>query len=350
MNYREIMQKDIEMINSSGYIDFSMLDNSAVLITGATGLIGSTLTKALLCYAREHSNGLKVIAPVRNIEKAKKMYSEFSDDDILFVVSDITEKLSVDADIDYIIHGASQTSSKAFVGEPVETINTAIRGTTNILELAREKKVKSFVYLSSMEVYGAPSNDEKITEDHSTNLDTMSVRTSYPESKRMCESICTAYCNEYGVPANVVRLTQTFGPGVVYNDGRVFADFARCVIEGRDIILHTKGETKRNYLYTADAVTAILSVLLSGKSGEAYNAANEETYCSIYEMAELVAGLSEDGKTSVKIEIEDESAFGYAPTLKMNLDTSRLRGLGWSAKTDLKEMFSRLITCMKAGK
>ena len=117
----------------------------------------------------------------------------------------------------------------------------------------------------------------------------MNVRSSYPESKRLCESLCSAYASEYGVPAKVVRLTQTFGVGVSYNDGRVFAEFARCAIEGRDIVLKTKGQTKRNYIDIDDAVNAIFTVLLKGVAGEAYNVANEDTYCSIYEMANMVA-------------------------------------------------------------
>lgn len=350
MKINEIMNKDFEMVCSLKYIDFNKLNNTTILITGATGLIGFTLTNILLNYSKKYSNGLKIVALVRNIEKAQKMYSDFLGDNLKFVVSDITEKISLEEDIDYIIHGASQTSSKAFVTKPVGTIFTAINGTTNMLELAKEKKVKSFVYLSSMEVYGSPLTDEKITEDYCCNLDTMSVRTSYPESKRMCESICTAYYKEYNVPAKVLRLTQTFGPGVSYDDDRVFAEFARCAIEGRDIILHTKGETKRNYLYTADAVTAILTVLLSDKNGEAYNVANENTYCSIYEMAELVAEKCSKNNIAVKIEIEDESKFGFAPTLKMNLDTSKLRSLGWNARTDIQDMFVRLIAYMKEVK
>ena len=346
----EIYENDIRYIHSCRFIDFDELCNKTVLITGSTGLIGFSLTTALLEYNIRHSGNISIIAVVRDLQKAKKMYCDYPDGAITFIVSDINDVFSVEGEIDYIIHGASQTSSKAFVSEPVETIRTAVQGTLNMLELAREKQVKSFVYLSSMEVYGAPENDEKITEKSPAYLDTMSVRTSYPESKRLCESLCSAYYSEYGISTKVIRLTQTFGLGVLYNDARVFADFARCVIESRDIVLHTKGETRRNYLYTADAVTAILAVLLSGQGGEAYNAANEDTYCSIYEMAELVAGLSEDGITTVKIEIEDETVFGYAPTLIMNLDTSKLQKLGWGAKTDLKEMFSRLILCMKAEK
>ena len=221
---------------------------------------------------------------------------------------------------------------------------TAVEGTVNMLEFARANNAKGFVYLSSMEVYGTPSTDEKIDEKHSTNLDTMSVRTCYPESKRMCESLCASYASEYGVPAMVVRLTQTFGPGVEYNDGRVFAEFARCAIEGRNIILNTKGETKRNYLYTEDAADAIFTVLANGTAGEAYNAANEDTYCSIYEMACLVAEECAGGRIEVEIrERPDAAKLGYAPTLHMNLDTSKLRSLGWQPVTGLADMYRNMI-------
>ncbi len=249
--------------------------------------------------------------------------------------------------VDYIIHGASQTSSRAFIEEPIETITTALTGTKNMLEFARVNNVKGFVYLSSMEVYGSPLNDLKIDEKHGTNLDTMKVRSCYPESKRMCESLCASYSSEFGVPAKVVRLTQTFGPGVKYDDGRVFAEFARCAIERRNIVLKTKGETRRSYLYTEDAVNAILTVLYNGIPGQAYNAANEETYCSIYEMAKMVAGRFGDNSVKVLVEETNPEKLGYAPVLYMNLDTTKLHNLGWKAKFNLESMYQNMIEDMK---
>lgn len=317
--------------------------NSKILVTGATGLVGSAIVKKLL----EQGNN-KVVALVRNSEKAEKIFADYETDNLEIMISDICDLKPEAVGVDYIIHAASQTSSKAFVNQPVETINTAIKGTTAILEFARVNPVKSFVYLSSMEVYGLPVTDEKIYEDHSTNLDTMAVRSCYPESKRMCENICVSYFSEYDVPVKIVRLTQTFGPGVAYNDGRVFAEFARCAIEGRDIVLKTKGETKRNYLYLEDAVDAILAVLLKGENGNAYNAANEDTYCSIYEMAKLVAEKCSNKKISVIIEEnEDIAKLGYAPTLKMNLSTEKLKRLGWKAKVGLSDMFEIMIQDMR---
>lgn len=315
------------------------LYNSKVLVTGATGLIGQALVKRLL------SCGTYVVAVVRDIAKAEYLFGTPAG--ISYIVSDVTA-LNLEAmDVDYIVHAASNTSSKAFIEDPVGVVITALEGTRRTLEIARLSNVKGYVYLSSMEVYGMPVTDEKIDEEHSTNLDTMKVRSAYPESKRMCENLCASYCSQFGVHSKVLRLTQTFGPGVNYSDTRVFAEFAKCVIENRDIVLHTKGETKRCYLYTEDAVNAILTVLLKGQDGEAYNAANEKTYCSIYDMACLVADNCADGKIKVRVEDSGSASLGYAPTLHMNLDTRKLQKLDWKPTVGLYDMYKFMIAEMK---
>ena len=319
------------------------LSDKKVLITGATGLIGKNLVRRVL------EEGAYIIAPVRSIQKAEAIFGKNSGID--FIETDIIDIPIKNYGVDYIIHGASNTSSKSFVETPVDIINTNYQGTLRMLEVARKNSLKGFVYLSTMEIYGAPKTDELIDELHSTNLDTMSLRSSYPESKRACELLCRAYAEQYSIPARVVRLTQTFGPGVQYDDKRVFAEFARCAIEKRDIILHTKGETKRSYLYTEDAVDAILKVLLDGKTGEAYNAANETTYCSVYEMASLVAQKISKANIQVIVdECGDVASLGFAPTLKMNLNTSKLKALGWKPRVGLEEMFRNMIDDMKRGK
>ena len=152
------------------------------------------------------------------------------------------------------------------------------------------------------------------------------MRNSYPIGKIASENLCCGYAKEYGVPAMSIRLTQTFGAGVNYNDTRVFAYFARCVKEKTNIVLKTRGETERCYLYTTDAATAILTVLLNGKAGEIYNAADEGTYCSIAEMAEQVA---KSGGIKVVYDIQDTAVNGFPDTLYMDLDTTKLQKLGW---------------------
>lgn len=346
-----VEMEDIERLCSLPLL--KELEGKTVLITGATGLIGQTLTRVLLRYGAGEGpeSRIHVIACVRDRDKAERLFGSFARDNLSYLVCDIASLHEEKSDrrVDYMIHAASQTSSRAFVEQPVETIFTAVNGTRSALEFARRSGVRCFVYLSTMEVYGAPADDEKIDEKHGTNLNTMQARTCYPESKRLCEVLCASWQKEYGLPVRVLRLTQTFGPGVRYDDGRVFAEFARCVIEGRDIVLKTEGLTCRSYLYTADAVSAILTVLVRGRDGEAYNAANEETYCSIREMADLAARDCAGGRIKVRIEADrDPSVFGFAPTLHMNLDTSKLRALGWEPACGLTEAYRRMIASMTA--
>lgn len=319
--------EDMEYVSNVEFIPWDMLKDKTVYVTGATGLIGYTLVNSLIYANRKRGLNLKVLALVRDLSRAKERFKEIDGDSALkYILGNVEEMPEIIDNIDYIVHGASQTASKAFVDEPVETIITALKGTENVLELAYAKRVLGMIYLSSMEVYGAPKRGHRITEDEIGILSPLNIRNSYPISKIQCESLCFAYAEEYGVPAVSIRLTQTFGPGANYNDSRVFAEFARCVIEKRDIVLKTKGETERSYLYTADAVTAILAVLLKGEPCQAYNAANEDTYCSIAQMAEIVA---KRGNVKVKYEIQDEASNGYPKPLYMDLDTSRLKALGW---------------------
>lgn len=341
---REVFEEDQKNIAAAESIAWEQLNNSRILITGATGLIGMTLVRGLMAYNEMHDGNILVLAFVRNIDKAQTLFSEYIDRGwVKLIAGDVVRRIDMEDKVDYIIHGASETSSRAFVERPVETILTAVQGSRNLLELARGKQVKGMVYMSSMEVYGTPNDTEPLTEDRMGYLNPMAVRSSYSESKRMVENLCVAYASEYDVPVKVVRLTQTFGPGVVADDGRVFAEFARCAMRGEDIRLQTAGQTKRMYLYTADAAIAILTVLTKGQNGEAYNAANPSTFCSIREMADMVAEEFGGGQCRVVIAIPDSPNTCYNPTQEIYMDVSKLTALGWNADKGLKEMYGRMI-------
>ena len=179
-------------------------------------------------------------------------------------------------------------------------------------------------------------------------IDCLNTRSSYSEGKRIVECLCASYAAEYGVPVKIARLTQVFGPGVSYSDNRVFAQFARSVIEKKNIILKTEGDTLRNYCYITDAIKALLVILLKGSSGEAYNIANMKTAISIAEMAQLVVDLFPESNSKVVFDIVDDiGKLGYNSTVKICLDSSKLQQLGWEAKIDLKEMFRKLVSSMK---
>lgn len=329
-----IFEEDIK--NIINYFDMSVFDGKTILVTGATGLIGKLCVKSLL----NSGYNTQVIALVRDEEKAKNIFGESKR--LTYLVQDINQRINTTRRVDYIIHAASTTSSKDFVEKPVETIYTAINGSRNVLEFAKNKRLEGMVYLSSLEIYGV-NEKENIKEEDYGYIDILNPRSSYSESKKMVETMCISYGTEYGVPVKIARLAQTFGAGVSISDNRVFAQFAKAIINKENIILHTKGETKRNYCYTTDAVRGIFTILTKGENNNAYNVANENSYCSISEMAHLL----ENEYTKVEYKI-DEVNRGYNPTVKIALNTEKLNALGWEAKVNLKEMFDRLI--MNFGK
>jgi len=340
-----VLLNDLAAIASETSVPWAMLKDKTVLVTGATGLMGGLLVKAILYANQVHQNGTRVIALVRNREKAESTFSAYSAcSELQYLEGDILSPLAVDGPVDYVLHAASVTQSKSFVQTPVETVKTTIWGTDNLLRFAHEHRVASMVYLSTMEVYGAVSKEGKVAEADFGYLNPFQVRSSYPESKQAAETLCCAYYSQHSVPVKTARLTLTFGPGIFLEDNRVFAQFCASARRNEDIVLHTPGDTERDYLYTADAITALLIILLRGQNGEAYNVANSDTYISIRDMAKLVAKECTQDKINVVIKAPvDVQSLGYAPTVKINLDTQKLNNLGWHAKTNLKDMYKNLM-------
>ena len=347
MGNSEILREDIENILSSPFIEWGKLSGRKILITGGTGLIGSMLTKTLIEASHGKAEGVEILLLSRDRAKAERMFPDVPEKTLRFAEGSVEALPDFTEKPDYILHGAAVTESRAFVERPAETIDTALSGTKNILALAKESPLRGMVYLSSMEVYGYPEKGHRVTEEDTGRINSLDPRSSYPLSKLMCEAMCCAYASEYHVPVNILRLTQTFGPGVKAGDKRIFGYFADCVRSGEDIVLKTKGETCRSYLYTADAVSAILKLLTEGKAGEAYNAADEGTYCSIADMAESVA---KEWGLSVRYDIQDAAKNGFLNTLYMDLDCSKLKELGWQPQNGgrtLIEMFRRMIDGMQ---
>lgn len=331
------------MSRSLAFCDWLNLDklrDSTVLITGGTGLVGFNLIQELVKV--KASLNLKILALVRNTERARNVFATFSDQ-VELVCGDITEELAIDQPVHYLIHGASITSSKAFVENPVETIMTSVLGTRNMLEFGRKKNIRSMVYLSSMEAYGTTKGDSLLTEMDMGYLNPLSIRSSYPESKRMCESLCAAYAGEYGVPVKIARLVQTFGPGMQPGDKRAIVQFLNSALEGRDIEIKASGESARMYLYTFDAVSALVTLMLQGENGMAYNVANKETYCSIRVLAETIVKVTGgSSRVLVNTGTEEERRI-YPPDSFLRLDTSRLESLGWKAEYNLNESIRNLM-------
>ena len=336
-----VQREDCRHIGELPFLDWEQFRNASFLVTGATGLIGSNLVNAIARNSQEKKLGIRLVLPVRDERRAREMFGWTGAEILPYQLG---TRLPLEEPIDYIIHLASPTSSKFFTEQPADTLVSNIDGVRALLDWAREHRVRKLVSLSTMEVYGFPEKGHRTRENELGAFETMNARNSYPIAKLACEALCNAYWRQYSVPAVILRATQTFGPGVKYQDGRVFAEFMRCAIEQKDIVLRSQGLTERSYLYTADAVSAILAVLQKGEPGEAYTAANPETYCSISEMARMAADQIAGGKIQVVYDIaEDVTKLGYAETLYMDLDTQKLEGLGWYPTVGLQEMFERMI-------
>lgn len=345
-----VLQADLEYIAAKAP-GKEQLRGSTILITGATGLVGSLLVKSLACLNRREGTNIRILPWVRSTQKARAVFGDLLDrEDVQLVVGDVTEPVTIGASVDYLIHTASVTASKTFVTQPVETLMTAILGTRNVLELAREKNIKSMVYVSSMEAYGITDPVlDRVREGDLGYIDVLSVRSSYSEGKRACECLCAAYASEYGVNVKIARLAQTFGAGVGSGDNRVFAQFTRSCMAGTDIVLHTAGNSMGNYCYTTDTILALLKLLCAGERGEAYTVTNDDTAMRIREVAQLVSDTLTGGQVKIVFDIPESAlTYGYAPDVTMRLTAEKLRKLGWQPEVPLPEMFRRLRASFEA--
>lgn len=331
-------------------MDFS--DKSyTVLITGATGFIGSSLVKEIISESKGREQCF--LLPVRDVCKAQKMFrKEMNYSNARFILWNTSveksEKDVRDISVDYIIHCASPTRSVYMVSNPVETIECILTGTKKVLEFARKKDVRRMLYLSSMEVYGdiKCENGRRVSEGESGRIDILNTRSCYPLGKRMAENLCYSYYKEYNVPVTIVRLAQIFGAGILKDENRVFAQFANAVRYGENIVLHTTGESMGNYCDIKDAVNAILLLLEKGLDGEAYNVVNEANTMTIRQMAEMVAKEIAGGKIEVVYDIPAENQFGYAADTGLRLSSKKIEQLGWQSSTDLKTMYQNMIQYM----
>ena len=340
--------RDFEQISQSS-VDWELFKGKSFLVTGATGLIGSLFINSLLYVSAQKNLDIRMIAMVRNLEKAKKLFGDNTS--LSYCIHDFTsnDDFVVDSKVDYIVHTAAVTVSKEMITYPVENIKTSIFSTMQMMDYAIKNSVSGMVYLSSMEAYGQMNvTDHLVTENELGVVDLTKVRSCYPEGKRMCECLCAAYASESDLNVCTARLAQTFGPGISKNENRVFAQFAKSAIEGKDIVLHTRGTSEGNYVYTADAITAILTILSKGEKGQTYNVVNEANHMTIRQMAEMVSSKIANGGIKVIFDIpEDESSTGYAATTKMHMSSNKLNQLGWKANVDLEHMYLNLIQYMK---
>ena len=317
------------------------IDHSTFLIAGGTGLVGAGLTDFLI-YRNEYKNAnIKIYVMARNVESAKEQFGEFYKKKYFhFLKHDISQTINLEEfkniKFDYIVHAASKADPISFATDPVGISNANYIGTNELLKLANANCVKSFIYISSGEVYGIIDEiDIKngITEDMQGTLDIISARNAYGISKRAAENLCSCYNTQFGIAVKIARLCHTFGTTQTQNENRVIFQFLDNAIKNQSILLKSAGQQKRSYIYLPDAIRGLLYVLLKGQNGEAYNISNPDNIFTIKELADLIAD-----EFDVKVELEN-NIMSHTDSNIYNavLNSSKLKKIGIDMKYNINK-------------
>lgn len=335
----------IEDVNRVASLDlpWENLRGKTILITGGTGLIGSFLIDVL----KAANLGCKVLLFGRSEEKAKARFAEYWNEGwIEFVKWDAgcSESLNLrkeDAEeIDFVLHLASNTHPVAYASDPIGTITANVIALNNLLSLAAEKKAIRFLFASSNEIYGENRGDvELFAETYCGYIDCNTLRAGYPESKRCGEALCQAYIRQKGLDCVIARLTRTYGPTILPTDTKAISQFFCNALKGRNIVLKSEGRQFFSYQYVSDSVAGLLTILLKGELGEAYNIADESGDITLRDLASLIA---KQAGHKVVFDLPDSvEAAGFSKATKARLDGSKMRRLGWFPYYDITKGIAR---------
>lgn len=333
-----------EEINNFTF-DCSELEGKTLVISGATGMIGTYLIDAVL----GQTVNCRIVALGRNEEKAKKRFSShWTDPRFAFYQLDICKPIEIGERADYVIHAASNTHPVAYSTDPIGTITANVTGLQNLLDYALEHENKRFLFVSSVEIYGENRGDtDKFSEDYLGYLNCNTMRAGYPESKRVGEALCQAYIAQKKMDIVIPRLARVFGPTLLASDTKALSQFLHNAVSGEDIVLKSAGNQFYSYLYVSDAVKGLLTCLFKGQCGEAYNVSDASCDITLRELAEIIA---HSVKRKVIFELPDavESA-GYSTATKAILNSGKINALGWQAEIGIQEGIKRTVDILKTG-
>ena len=344
----ELYMEDVQNVSLLD-LPWEKLKNKSILLSGATGMIGSFLVDVILEKNISDNLNCCVYALGRNEEKARTRFSKYMNDTHFIIVS-YDVKLPFERNdigtVDYILHLASNTHPLQYSTDPIGTITTNIIGVQNLLDFAVAHHATRFCFTSSNEIYGENRGDvEFFDENYCGYINSNTMRAGYPESKRCGEALCQAYRVQKGLDIVIPRPTRSYGPTMLMSDTKAISQFLKKGIAGEDIILKSTGTQYFSYTYVADAVAGLLTVLLKGENGEAYNIAEEHSDIMLRDLARIIADFC---GTDVIYELPNVvEAAGYSTATKARLDGRKLQKLGWSPKYDIMHGIERTLQILR---
>ena len=327
-------------------LEWDRLAGRSLLLTGSTGLIGSFLCDVLMDRNTRRGLGCRVFAQGRSPEKAVMRFLPYLDNPLFtFLPGDVTRFDDRGMRFDYLVHAASTTHPRAYAADPIGTIESNVSGLKHLLEMAAEG-CERLMFLSSVEVYGENRGDtEAFDEGYCGYLDCNTLRADYSESKRLCEAMCQAYMHQKDVDVVIPRLARTFGAGLLRDDSKALSQFLFRGASGEDIILKSAGKQVYSFLYVPDAVSGILTCLLRGKRGEAYNVASDACSCMLRDAAQMIADLS---GVSLRYEQPDAvEASGYSRASRAVMDSRKLAACHWQPAYSMREALQRTLAVLR---
>lgn len=313
------------------------LKGKTVLVTGCKGIVGSGTIKWLLCENEANQAEIRILASTRTPEDIPEYIEE--NDNITFCLYGHEREVCQKYGVDYIIHAASPTGNSFHALHPAESLRVIVDETERILDICREHLGCSMLYISSEEVYGLPSTEEALAETYVGAVDSLNIRSCYPLGKKTAELLCYNYFREYQVDVKIIRPTVIHGLLQKYSEERVVNEILRCMVENRNLVMKSAGKTKKCMMYSLDAISAMLTVLFKGRSGEAYNASNPDTFMSVRNMAET---LFYRFRQNLKVEfaVQDTAVSeGYLPQRTLLQDIEKIKGLGWKPLTGMDQIY-----------